>query len=103
MRDRNLRIGALASLTILGGSAGYWALKAITRSRRTRAEGPDTGKTELPSAESQMRAAELGKRWHSLDQDRAKGHVPRDLSRAPKDMNQRIHTEPTTEEASYLD
>lgn len=104
IRKRGLGAGALASLAILGGSVGYWAFRAVSRSRsRNRSEKLGTGNKEYPSADSQLRAAELGKRWHSLDQERATGHFPKDLSREPKDMDQRIHIEPTSEEASYLD
>ena len=77
----------IGMLLILGGAVGIWGARRLIRMRAAASadkEGQGGG----------FDASPLAQRWHSLDHERRHGHVPRDLSRESKDMDQRYHPDP---------
>jgi hypothetical protein len=69
----------------VAGVIGY----RIIRKQRARAHPADAGRGEARNTAGQV--ASLAEHWHSLDGETKKGHIPKDLAREPKDVEQRAH------------
>ncbi|MDB5103099.1 MAG: hypothetical protein JWP91_788 [Fibrobacteres bacterium] len=92
--SRNL---GLAMVSALGSAGGYWIFKRYSSRRGRERSGPEAASRQGSDA------ASLAGQWHSLDKESKQGHIPRELDRTPKNLDQTIHTEPFAEEVSYLD
>lgn len=82
--------GIAMGLMSLGGAFLAWGFRGAARrkSKKAGSQGDMDAPTEILPAQESGRLAE---KFQSLDSEGKTGHIPRDLERDPKNIEQSIH------------
>lgn len=70
----------------LGGLLVTWGYRRWSRKKAAR-----SGEVGARGREAPPEAERLAEKFHSLDEETKAGHIPKDLEREPKNLEQSVH------------